>query len=141
MTSLSSADAFAAVALAAVCWDGVLTMAGSRSLRHALHYRRPFRDYTDGEMVQLIHRLLGQLREKGAQHLMVDAAAALNPRQRGTAFAMATEIMRSDGELQDDERNILTHLAAVLALDAALAADILRIMDVLHGALESPDGG
>jgi len=37
---------------------------------------------------------------------MVAAAAALNPRQRGTALVMAAEIMRSDGDLLDDERNV-----------------------------------
>jgi hypothetical protein len=135
-TSWSSANGFAAVALAAVCWDGVMSMAGSRALRHALDYRQPFRDYSDGEMVQLLNGLLEQLRSKGAQHLMVDAAAALTPRQRSTAFAMAAEIMRSDGELQVDEQNILSNLASVLSLEESLTHDILQVMDVLHDSLE-----
>ena len=135
-TSFSAADGFAAVALAALCWDGVMSAAGARSLRHALDYRLPFRDYSDGEMAQLLDGLFGQLRTQGAQHLMVEAAAALTPRQRGTAFAVAAEIMRSDGELQVDERNILNNLAAVLNLEESLTDDILQVMDVLHGSLE-----
>ncbi|QPN70420.1 tellurite resistance TerB family protein [Synechococcus sp. CBW1108] len=133
---MSAADAFAAVALAAVCWDGVLSMAGSRSLRHALDYRMPFRDYDEAQMMQLLDSLLKQLREKGAQHLMVDGAAMLNARQRGAAFAVAAEIMRSDGPLQDDEQNILINLAAVLELDSALSSEILRVMDILHAEIE-----
>lgn len=132
---MSAADAFAAVALAAVCWDGVLSMAGSRSLRHALDYRQPFRDYDEAQMMQLLDSLLKQLREKGAQHLMVDGAAILNARQRGAAFAVAAEIMRSDGPLQDDEQNILINLAAVLELDSALSSEILRVMDILHAEI------
>ena len=132
---MSAADAFAAVALAAVCWDGVLSMAGSRSLRHALDYRQPFRDYDEAQMMQLLDSLLKQLREKGAQHLMVDGAAILNTRQRGAAFAVAAEIMRSDGPLQDDEQNILINLAAVLELDSALSSEILRVMDILHAEI------
>jgi hypothetical protein len=135
MNSMSAADAFAAVALAAVCWDGVLSMAGSRSLRHALDYRQPFRDYDEAQMMQLLDSLLKQLREKGAQHLMVDGAAILNARQRGAAFAVAAEIMRSDGPLQDDEQNILINLAAVLELDSALSSEILRVMDILHAEI------
>ncbi len=135
-TSFSAADGFAAVALAAVCWDGVMSMAGSRSLRHVLDYRLPFRHYSDADMVQLLDGLLGQLRTQGAQHLMVEAAAALTPQQRSTAFAVAAEIMRSDGELEEDERNILSNLAAVLNLEESLTADILQVMDVLHGSLE-----
>lgn len=134
--TLQPSDAFAAVALAAVCWDGVMTMAGSRSLRHALDYRTPFRDWEDSQIVQLLNDLLSQLREKGAQHLMVDAAAALNASQRRTAFAMAAEIMRSDGELQDDESNILSNLASAFDLDSHGVAEILRVMDVLHGTLD-----
>ena len=132
---MCAADAFAAVALAAVCWDGVLSMAGSRSLRHALDYRQPFRDYDEAQMMQLLDSLLRQLREKGAQHLMVDGAAILNARQRGAAFAVAAEIMRSDGPLQDDEQNILINLAAVLELDSALSSEILRVMDILHAEI------
>lgn len=110
-------------------------MAGSRSLRHALDYRQPFRDYDEAQMMQLLDSLLKQLREKGAQHLMVDGAAILNARQRGAAFAVAAEIMRSDGPLQDDEQNILINLAAVLELDSALSSEILRVMDILHAEI------
>jgi tellurite resistance protein len=45
---------------------------------------------------------------------------------------VAAEIMRSDGHLQADERNILDNLATVLELDAALAAQILSVMNLLH---------
>ena len=40
--TLDAPSAFAAIALAAVSWDGVLSMAGSRALRHSLDYRHPF---------------------------------------------------------------------------------------------------
>jgi hypothetical protein len=63
---------------------------------------------------------------------MVEAAEQLNPRQRATAYAVAAEIMRSDGPLQDDERNILTNLATTLNLLEADTASVLAAMDVLH---------
>jgi hypothetical protein len=129
--------AFAAIALAAVAWDGKLTMAGTRALRHALDYRAPFRTFDDAAMVRLLDQLLAELRRKGAQHLMVDAAALLNPDQRQTAYAVATEIMRSDGLLQDDERNILMNLAIVLNLEIDLTAQINRVMDILHASVVS----
>ena len=44
--------------------------------------------------------------------------------------------MRSDGDLQEDEHNILSNLAAVLNLEESPTRDILQIMDVLHGNLE-----
>jgi len=127
--------ALAAIALAAVSWDGVLTQAGTRALRHALDYRHPFCDYDGKQMVVLMDKLLNQLRQLGAQHLMVEAAAVLNENQRATAFAVATEIMRSDGHLLADEKNILDNLAGVLEVDPRLQATLLQAMGVLHADL------
>jgi tellurite resistance protein len=131
-TDLDAPSAFAAIALAAVSWDGVLTPAGSRELRHSLDYRQPFAEYGSERMVKLMDQLLSRLQQIGAQHLMVEAAAVLSPEQRSTAYAVAAEIMRSDGHLQADERNILDNLATVLELDAALADQILSVMNLLH---------
>jgi hypothetical protein len=130
--TLDAPSAFAAIALAAVSWDGVLSMAGSRALRHSLEYRHPFCDYGDAGMVQLMDRLLRDMRQKGAQHLMVESAEALNPRQRATAYAVAAEIMRSDGPLADDEKNILSNLAITLELPEEDTQKVLLVMDVLH---------
>ncbi|MFN7677627.1 MAG: tellurite resistance TerB family protein [Cyanobacteriota bacterium] len=129
---LDPPSAFAAIALAAVSWDGVLSMAGSRALRHALDYRHPYREYGDAGMVQLMDRLLRDLRQKGAQHLMVEAAEALSPAQRATAYAVAAEIMRSDGPLEADERNILGNLATTLGLSPNETETVLTVMDLLH---------
>lgn len=133
--TLDAPSAFAAIALAAVSWDGVLSMAGSRSLRHSLDYRQPYRQYGDEAMVRLMDGLLAELRRVGPQHLMVEAAVALNPRQRSTAYAVAAEIMRSDGPLLADERNILANLATTLELDAATTERVLTVMDLLHADL------
>jgi hypothetical protein len=130
--TLEAPGAFAAIALAAVSWDGVLSMAGSRALRHALDYRHPYCDYGDAGMVRLMDQLLRDMREKGAQHLMVEAAEALNARQRATAYAVAAEIMRSDGPLEADERNILSNLATTLGLSTEETDRVLSVMDVLH---------
>jgi len=129
---MDPATAFAAIALAAVSWDGVLTMAGSRALRHSLDYRQPYLNYGQETMVALMDALLAELRRVGPQHLMVEAAEQLNPRQRATAYAVAAEIMRSDGPLQADERNMLTNLATTLELDEADTAPVLAAMDLLH---------
>lgn len=138
-TAFDVPSAFAAIALAAVSWDGVLTMAGSRALRHSLDYRHPFCGYADAEMVGLLDQLLADLRHKGAQHLMVDAAAVLNAEQRATAYAVAAEIMRSDGPLHDDESNILANLAEALDLDADLTLEVRAVMDLLHADLMPMD--
>ena len=63
---MDSPTAFVAVALAAVSWDGLLTRAGSRALRHSLDYRVPFNQMGDAAMIQLFDQLLADLRHDGA---------------------------------------------------------------------------
>ncbi|MCU0529266.1 MAG: tellurite resistance TerB family protein [Cyanobium sp. Prado107] len=125
-------EAFLAVALAAVSWDGTLTAAGTRALRHAIDYRTPYRQMGDAKVALLINTLLSGLRERGAQHLMLDAARSLDPDLRRSAYAVAAEIMRSDGPLQADEQNILSTLAATLELPEADTSPMLEVMEVLH---------
>ena len=141
MTSntLDTPSAFAAIALGAVSWDGVLTPAGSRALRHALDYRQPFTSYGEERMVQLMDQLLRRLQQIGAQHLMVEAAAVLSAEQRNTAYAVAAEIMRSDGHLLEDEQNILNNLESVLELNAEQSSRILSVMSILHADLMPSD--
>lgn len=136
--SMDTPTAFAAVALAAVSWDGVLTMAGTRALRHALDYRAPFKGKGDKEMITLMDTLLQALRAKGAIGLMEEAASVLDDRQRHTAYAVAAEIMRSDGPLQEPEQKILADLATTLRLDPAETAKVLEVMDVLHASILEP---
>lgn len=135
---MDTPTAFAAVALAAVSWDGVLTMAGTRALRHALDYRAPFKGRGDKEMISLMDTLLQALRGKGAIGLMEEAASVLDDRQRHTAYAVAAEIMRSDGPLQEAEQNILADLATTLRLDPAETAKVLEVMDILHASILEP---
>ncbi|MCP9857491.1 tellurite resistance TerB family protein [Cyanobium sp. Cruz-8H5] len=135
---MDAPTAFAAVALAAVSWDGALTMAGTRALRHALDYRAPFKGRSDKEMITLMDTLLQGLRAKGSIGLMEEAAAVLDDRQRHTAYAVAAEIMRSDGPLQDQEQKILADLAATLRLDPEETSKVLAVMDVLHASILEP---
>lgn len=135
-TVMAAPEAFLAIALAAVSWDGVLSAAGTRALRHTIDYRHPFVDLSDQDVTLMIDGLLARLRRQGAQQLMLRAAAGLSPELRRTAFATAAEIMRSDGPLQADEQNILSTLAETLALPESDSACLLTLMDVLHAPVQ-----
>jgi tellurite resistance protein len=59
----------------------------------------------------------------------------LQPEQRMTAFAVAAEIMRSDGSYEQDELNILNNIASVLKLSDDYTFEVMRVMDALHADL------
>ena len=94
---MDSLTAFAAIGLTAVTWDGSLTPAGGRAFRHALDYREPYCSMSEGEMIEMMDALLQRRRQIGNEPLMLEAAQALSPTQSLTAYAMASELMRSDG--------------------------------------------
>lgn len=89
-------------------------------------------------MITLMDTLLQGLRSKGAIGLMEEAAAVLDDRQRHTAYAVAAEIMRSDGPLQDQETTILANLATTLQLDPEETTKVLEVMDILHASILVP---
>ena len=54
----NAAEAFAAIALAAVACDGELAALEARGLRQQLEYRQPYCTYSDLAMADLLDRLL-----------------------------------------------------------------------------------
>ena len=129
--------AFAAVGLTAVSWDGTLSRAGTRSLRHALDYREPFCRMSDNDMVLLMDAVLALRRERGNKVLMLQAAGVLTPAQALTAYAMASELMRSDGPYSAKERRHLDVLALMLSISQPEAERIDAVFDLLHAPLLS----
>ena len=129
--------AFAAVGLTAVSWDGTLSRAGARSLRHALDYREPFCRMSDNDMVLLMDAVLALRRERGNKALMLQAASVLSPAHALTAYAMASELMRSDGPYAAEERRHLDVLALMLSIAQPEAERIDAVFDLLHAPLLS----
>ena len=132
---MDSLTAFAAIGFAAVSWDGHFTKAGTRAFRHALDYREPFCQMPAAEMIGLRDELLELRREVGSHDMMLRAAQCLTPAQRMTAYAMASEIMRSDGPFQRQERAFLDHLALMLEISGFEAQRIDAVFEIFHARL------
>ena len=132
---MDSLTAFAAVGFAAVSWDSHFTKAGTRAFRHALDYREPFCRMADGEMIALLDELLELRRSVGAHQMMLEAAKCLTKAQCMTAYAMASELMRSDGPFEPEERRFLDHLAVTLEISKFEAQRIDTVFEIFHASL------
>ena len=126
------AEAFAAIALAAVACDGELAALEARSLRQQLEFRHPFRNYGDDAMGALLDRLLGLLREQGWQSLIRIAAPLLNPEQSETALAVAASLVQADHVESSAELTFLAELRSTLAIDPERGAVIVDVVALLH---------
>jgi hypothetical protein len=126
------AEAFAAVALAAVACDGVMGHDEARALRGQLECRAPFSGRSEESMGRMFDGLLQILRAEGWRALINTAMPALSQQQRETALAMAAQLVHSDRVVNPQELELLSEMAALTDLPADRAAQILDVVAVLN---------
>ena len=131
-TIRTAAEAFAAVALAAVACDGELAAVEARCLRQQLEFRQPFCAMDDAAMATLLDRLLAILREAGWQALVQQAAPQLNAAQAETAFAVAAGLTLADHVESNSEHSFLEQLSAALQLTPQRTDTILEVVSLLN---------
>jgi hypothetical protein len=129
---LSPAEAFAAIALAAVACDGVLDSHEAALLRAALEGRRPYRDRSEESMGRMFEKLLDLLHGQGWRMLLHRAIPVLTTSQRETALAMAAHLVHGDRRAHPEERELLEELAREAGLPEGRAERILEVIAVLH---------
>ena len=90
---MTTPEAFAAVALAAVACDGRLGRDEAHALRRQLENRSLYSDSSEAAMGELFDRLLLLLREQGVQGLISSALPQLNQNQQQSALAVAAHLV------------------------------------------------
>ena len=128
----SAADAFAAIALAAIAADGELSAVEARALRQQLEFRQPFRRFSDQQMGELLDRVLAQLRGSSCEALVKQATPLLSVEQRETALAVAAHLIHADHIETQSELSFLAQLQEAFGLDAIRSASILEVISLLH---------
>jgi tellurite resistance protein len=125
---LSPAEAFAAIALTAVAADGYITGSETQIINTTLSRMQLFSEYSEEEKRSMIDRLFCQIQEQGYDTLMVAAIAQLPGNLKETVFAIATDITLADGELSEEEENLLNALYSSLEIEEEMATKIIDVM-------------
>jgi tellurite resistance protein len=125
---LTPAEAFAAIALTAVAADGMITDSESQIIKTTFKRMDLFSGYTAESKTEMIQRLLDQIQEKGYEVVMQSAIAKLPGNLKDTAFAVATDIILSDGDLADEEEELLNALYNALGIEEEMATKIIDVM-------------
>ena len=129
---MNSAEAFAAVALAAVACDGSLGRDEAHALRRQLEYRSLYRNRSEAAMGDLFDTLLKDLREQGVMGLVDAALPQLNSAQRQSALAVASHLIHADRTVSSEEASFLDSLAARVALPNGEATSIVAAIEALN---------
>ncbi|MFN6339926.1 MAG: tellurite resistance TerB family protein [Cyanobacteriota bacterium] len=129
---MTPAEAFAAIALAAIACDGVVDPHEAAILRAQLDGRHPYVDLGQERMGHLFEGLLQLLHDQGWRELIARAIPTLSPSQRETALAMAAHLVHCDRAVNAVENGLLQEMAARMSLPEGRADQILEVITVLH---------
>ena len=129
---MNSAEAFAAIALAAVACDGILGRDEAHALRRQLEYRSIYRDRSEAAMGDLFDNLLHLLREQGVMGLIEQALPVLSIKQCQSALAVASHLVHADRTVTAEESDFLEILASRIALPEGEARSIIASIEALN---------
>jgi hypothetical protein len=129
---MTPAEAFAAIALAAVACDGTLDHDEARNLRSQLEARTPYAERSEESMGLLFDGLLDRLRHHGWRSLVAEAIPALSLQQQETALAMAAQLVHCNRIVSEEEVELLQAMAGGMGLSAERAEQILDAIAVLN---------
>ena len=129
---MTAADAFAAIALAAVACDGTLGREEAHALRRQLEYRSFYRGCSDAEMGQLFDRLLRLLREQGVQGLIRSSLPDLSSHQQRCALAVAAHLIHADRKVTEEEIAFLDQLTLQVSLPDDEARMVVKAIEALN---------
>ena len=129
---MTTPEAFAAIALAAVACDGKLGRDEAHALRCQLEYRSLYKDRTDAAMGELFDQLLLLLRDQGVQGLIDSALPQLNARQQQSALAVAAHLVHADRRITPEETDLLNQLSRQMSLPENEARMVIEAIEALN---------
>ncbi|MBD0267030.1 tellurite resistance TerB family protein [Pseudanabaena sp. FACHB-2040] len=128
--SLSAAESFACVALVAIAADGYLSEQEGQEMTLALSRMQLFNSYSADVMHRMFDKLLVMLKQYGPGELIALAKQSLPQDLRETAFAIATDLVLSDGTVAPQEQSFLDDLYRILEIPGDMALQIVQVMNI-----------
>ncbi|NEP86859.1 MAG: tellurite resistance TerB family protein [Okeania sp. SIO2C2] len=125
---LEPAEAFAAIALIAVAADGVITKSESQGINNIFSRMQLFSDYSKERKTEMQDRLLNMIKNQEIKPLFDAAVAKLPKELRETVFAVSTDLVLVDGDLAEEEEQLLNELYNALEISEAVATKIIDVI-------------
>ncbi len=130
--TMTPAEAFAAIPLAAVCCDSNFGREEAHILKEQLIHRSPYKNMTPLAFGELIDGLLHLFRRDHWQELIRQAVPALTAAQQELAYGLAVQLVFCDRVVKPEEATFLTTLGNELSLPPGRAAQIKEVLAMLQ---------
>lgn len=130
---MTEAEAFAAIALAAVAADGKIRQDEASALRKVLEHRQLFREMSEQAMGNLSIELMQSLESDGVRGLIDRALLKLSPDLQESALAVAAHLVYADRWVKPQETDFLNYLVDQVKLpEGSDGGSIVRAFEVFH---------
>jgi hypothetical protein len=126
--TLSLPEAAAAVLVAAISADGTFGVDEANRLNSVLSTSRLFDQAVRAGDVDVVERAVNLLSERGVAPMLAACAAAIPRELRATVFAVATDLVLSDGRLEGHEKVFVDQLQSALQVDDGTALKIVEVL-------------
>ncbi|MGF1588923.1 MAG: tellurite resistance TerB family protein [Pleurocapsa sp.] len=127
-TDLSPAEAFAGILLVAIAADGCLEREELQSFMLTLYKMKLFQSYPNDHVSRMIARLVKIIQTRNADILLNIAVQCLPEYLHETVFAVATDLILSDGEVSEPEEYVLQKLYNHLSISKDKIDKIIEVM-------------
>ncbi|MGB3510638.1 MAG: tellurite resistance TerB family protein [Microcoleaceae cyanobacterium] len=114
--------------LVVVVANGYLVDAETDLLYTVLGRMQLFRSYPSEVMRRMFDKLCGILKREGSEALINAAFKSLPHELYETTFAIATDLVLSDGEVTEEEEQLLGSLCNALEIPEQTVDEIIRVM-------------
>lgn len=123
-------EALVEVMTMAACVDGMLEEGEGRALAMQILATPGFEHLSKDELAAKVEEIVVRIAEEGLTHRVQACAEALgsDPRTREEAFALATLFVLFDGEVGDEEQELLELLQARLHISDEKASHITSLL-------------
>jgi len=121
-------EGFAGVLLATAANDGHLADEEMSAMFNTLTRMKLYQAMPEQRFKGMIDRLVGVLKRNGPEELMRQSVDVVPPELRETCFASATDMILSDGVVEQTERDLMQELMIKLQIDSNRAKTIVQVM-------------
>ncbi len=132
--SLTKAEGFAAVAVAAVASDGEVSEDEIQRSAIDMATLRVFRHHDLREMATTLNKVAGLIKRRGPAPVLQAAKSALDKEEVQAAFFIAADLALADGVVEEDERKFLEELKGILQVDDDTAMKIVEVAIIKNRA-------
>jgi hypothetical protein len=125
---LTVPEAIASLLVAAIAVDGSVNPEEAVRISGVLGTSHVLRQAGNGSTEALASRAVALLTEHGLPAILTGCAKVIPSDLRATTFALASDLVLSDGRIGDQEKAFIDQLQTVLQVDEATAVKIVEVL-------------